>query len=459
MLLVDVKWHGLRDKMDWIDTSHTSAKSIHLQLHDELGFKLESVTMSSINPRDLGYRMPAEWEPHARTWMGWPERPDNWREDAKPAQAAFAAVIKAIAEFEPVMVCCNPLQMTAAETALLPHDNIEVIELSQDDAWFRDTGPTFVVRNMEPTSSSLFRTNNSDTGEPSKDADLSPSPRNNPNSEGSLKRNIAGIDWDFNAWGGSTGGLYPDWQRDKLVASRIISLVNPKNDKNNNNVGEVHLFRCPIVLEGGSIHVDGKGTCLTTEECLLNPNRNPSLTKQEIESWLGEMLGIKKVIWLPRGLYGDDDTNGHIDNFACFARNSVVLLAWTDDEADPQFEISVEALKILQNETDVEGNSLQVVKLPLPRPMYSTPEDVLSVQAVHGVKTRRQGVRLAGSYVNLYICNGGVVMPGLGDEESDAKALAVVKKVFPERKIVQVQTREVLLGGGNIHCITQQQPK
>jgi agmatine deiminase len=272
------------------------------------------------------------------------------------------------------------------------------------------------------------------------------------------ERNIAAVDWDFNAWGGSTGGLYPDWQRDKLVASRIVSLLQQDTNNTSNRKQKIPLFPCPMVLEGGSIHVDGKGTCLTTEECLLNPNRNPNLSKTEIETWLGRMLGIKKVIWLPRGLYGDDDTNGHIDNFACFAENSVVLLAWTDDETDVQYEISVEALKILENETDAEGNPLRVVKVPLPKPMYSTEDDVRSVEAVDGVKTRESGVRLAGSYVNFYICNGGVVMPGLGDEESDAKALAVVKKAFPERKVVQVQTREVLLGGGNIHCITQQQP-
>jgi len=306
----------------------------------------------------------------------------------------------------------------------------------------------FVVRNIDPSSPEALKV-----------ANLSLSSQKDPKSKDSLKRHIAGVDWDFNAWGGSTGGLYPGWKRDKLVASRIVSLIKKSNDKDNNRtIEEVPLFTCPIVLEGGSIHVDRKGTCLTTEECLLNPNRNPSLSKQEIESWLKNMLGIKKLIWLPRGLYGDDDTNGHVDNLACFAQTGVVLLVWTDDEADPQFEISVEALRILEHETDAEGNSLQIVKVPLPRPMYSTAEDVESVQAVNGVKIRQEGVRLAGSYVNFYICNGGVVMPGLGDVESDANALAVLEKVFPERKVVQVQTREVLLGGGNIHCVTQQQP-
>jgi agmatine deiminase len=306
----------------------------------------------------------------------------------------------------------------------------------------------FVVRDVDTSSNNLANLNNcsTETTAPKKEEE---------EEEASIKdTNIAAIDWDFNAWGGSSGGLYPDWQRDKLVASSIVSLLN----KDAEAEPPIPLFPCPIVLEGGSIHVDGKGTCLTTEECLLNPNRNPNLSKPEIETYLKNMLGIKKVIWLPRGLYEDDDTNGHIDNFACFAENNVVLLAWTDDEADPQHGISVEALKILETETDAEENALQVVKMPLPPPMYSTEEDVRSVEAVDGVKTREAGVRLAGSYVNFYICNGGVVMPGLGDEESDAKALAVVKRAFPERRVVQVQTREVLLGGGNIHCITQQQP-
>lgn len=257
---------------------------------------------------------------------------------------------------------------------------------------------------------------------------------------------VAGIDWDFNAWGGHTGGLYPTWARDKAVASNILSLVG------------LSRFECPIVLEGGSIHVDGEGTLLTTEECLLNPNRNPQLTKEEIEEYLSKMLGVKKFIWLPGGLHGDDDTDGHVDNFACFARPGVVLLAWTDDVMDPQRERSLEALDVLENTTDAQGRKLEVIKVPLPPQMFRSAEDVRTVAAVEGVTERLEGVKLAGSYVNFYICNGGVVMPGLGDEKADAAAKAVIEKAFPDRKVVQVPTREVLLGGGNIHCITQQQP-
>ena len=170
------------------------------------------------------------------------------------------------------------------------------------------------------------------------------------------------------------------------------------------------------------------------------------------------MLGIKKFIWLPWGLHGDDDTDGHIDNFACFARPGVVLLSWTDDVMDPQRERSLEALDVLESTTDAQGRKLEIIKVPMPPPMFRTAEDVKTVAAVEGVTERAEGMKLAGSYVNFYICNGGVVMPALGEVEADAAAKKVIEKTFPDRKVVQVPTREVLLGGGNIHCITQQQP-
>ena len=205
-------------------------------------------------PRHDGYFMPAEWAPHSQTWMIWPERPDNWRQQAVPAQAAFAAVAQAIAGFEPVTVGVSAAQYVSA-CAQLDHPGIRVVELSSNDAWVRDTGPTFVI-----------------------------------NGQGGLR----GVDWTFNAWGGELGGLYSDWALDDQVASKILSME-----------------RCPryrtegFVLEGGSIHVDGEGTLITTEECLLNPNRNPHLQREEIEFRLAEYLGISKVIWLPEGLFND----------------------------------------------------------------------------------------------------------------------------------------------------------
>lgn len=363
------------------------------------------------DPAAQGFRMPAEWERHARTWMGWPERPDNWRDSGRPAQRAYAEVAMAISQFEPVTVCANPGQLETARHAL-PGD-VAVACIPQDDAWFRDTGPTFIAR-----------------GAP-----------------GSASREVAGVDWQFNAWGGAAGGLYPCWERDQLVASAILQMVGAKR------------FPAGLVMEGGSIHVDGEGTLLTTEECLLNPNRNPALRREEIEGWLARMLGVQKFIWLPWGLYGDNDTDGHIDNFACFARPGVVLLAWTDDQADPQYERSAKALEILSTATDARGRPLQVVKLQLPPSLYTTAEEAAGVQESHGVQPRLAGERLAATYVNFYICNGGVVMPAFGGEaaEADARAKAVLEEVFPDRRVVQVPSREIVLGGGNIHCITQQE--
>lgn len=362
-------------------------------------------------PATLGYRFPAEWEPHAGTWMGWPQRPDNWRNHAVHVQRAFVAVATAIAQFEQVTVCANAEQVATARAAL--PGQVEVVCVAQDDSWFRDTGPTFVVKE-----------------------------------EGGGQRSVAGVDWQFNAWGGEEGGLYDSWDRDQAVAASILQMRRLRR------------FECPIVMEGGSIHVDGQGTLLTTEECLLNSNRNPQLSRAEIEGWLRSMLGVQTVIWLPRGLYADDDTNGHIDNFACFARPGVVLLAWTDDESDPQHSISLEALEVLSKAKDSQGRSLQVIKLPLPPPLHITKEEAAGVEVVPGSKARVAGDRLAGSYANFYLCNGGVVVPAFGGEaaEADERARQVLADVFPERRVVSVQSREILLGGGNIHCVTQQEP-
>jgi len=252
---------------------------------------------------------------------------------------------------------------------------------------------------------------------------------------------LVGIDWGFNGW----GDLFGIYEQDKLVARKICEAER------------LPCITADFILEGGSIHVDGEGTLLTTEECLLHPNRNPNLTKSEIEDRLKRLLGVSKVIWLPRGLFGDTDTNGHIDNFACFAKPGVVLLAWTDDESDPQFEISQEALQILNQERDAQGRQLQVIKLPCPPVLSRTQEEWESL-AEEGREHRHVGERLAASYVNFYIANGGIIMPAFGVPEADERAKAVLQETFPDREVVAVQTREVVLGGGNIHCITQQHP-
>ncbi|XP_043717190.1 agmatine deiminase isoform X2 [Telopea speciosissima] len=285
-------------------------------------------------PALLGYRMPPEWETHSHCWMGWPERPDNWRNNATHAQRVFVKVASAISRFEPVTVCASPAQWENARNQI-PKD-IRVVEMSINDAWFRDTGPTFVVCDHITHS-----------GDP--------------------VRKIAGIDWNFNCWGGPDDGCYADWSLDQLVARKILGIE------------KLPRFPQSIILEGGSIHVDGEGTCLTTEECLLNKNRNPTLTKEQIENELKMYLGVRKVIWLPQGLFGDDDTNGHIDNMCCFVKPGVVLLAWTDDESDPQYERSVEALSVLSKATDACGRAFEIIKLHIPGPLFMTEEEAAGV--------------------------------------------------------------------------------
>lgn len=375
-------------------------------------------------PQTDGFYMPAEWAPHAQTWMIWPERPDNWRLNGKPAQAAFTTVAQAIARFEAVTVGASAAALESARAQLNQSDNhrdnythIRVVEIATDDAWARDTGPTFVI-----------------------------------NHDGQVR----GVDWTFNAWGGLDGGLYAPWANDDQVAARILQIERCERYRTES-----------FILEGGSIHVDGEGTVITTEECLLNKNRNPQMSREAIEDKLREYLGIRKIIWLPNGLF-NDETNGHIDNFCCFIRPGEVLLAWTDDPQDPNFERCQAALQVLENvrdgwrdgprdENDVKDRKLIIHKMPIPGPLYASAAECAGVQTVAGTQPRDPGVRLAGSYINFLIVNGGIIAAKF-DDPKDAEAEAILKRVFPQHEVVMVPGREILLGGGNIHCITQQQP-
>jgi agmatine deiminase len=215
-------------------------------------------------------------------------------------------------------------------------------------------------------------------------------------------------------------------------------------------------YAAPIILEGGSIHSDGEGTVLTTEECLLNPNRNPDLTRAQIEAVLLDYLGAEKVIWLGRGTY-NDETDGHVDNLACFARPGVVILTWEGDAGDPQHEISNDALERLHGATDARGRELDVLLLPSPGPLLMTEEEAAGVEQVPGTQPRNAGDRMAGSYANFYLATDRVVYPLL-DERYDDAAGEILEESFPGREVVGVPAREILLGGGNIHCITQQVP-
>jgi agmatine deiminase len=354
-------------------------------------------------PRQDGFRMPAEWEPHVGCWMLWPERSDNWRSGAKPAQHAFAAVAAAIAQGEPVTVCASPAQYLIAREMLDP--SVRLVEMTSNDSWIRDCGPTFVVN---------------DAGQ------------------------VRGIDWKFNAWGGLAGGLYFPWDQDDLVGEKVIELE--RDDR----------YAPDFVLEGGSIDVDGQGTLLTTEECLLNPNRNPDKSRAEIEQSLRDYLNLEKILWLEKGVYLDE-TSGHTDNFCRFVAPGEVVLTWTEDRSDPQYAISAGALERLQKMTDARGRSLKVHKLIAPKPILITAEEAAGVDKVAGTLPRQAGNRLAASYVNFYIANEVIVMPRF-DDPADGPAQEALARLFPTRRIVTVPGREILLGGGNIHCITQQEP-
>ncbi len=334
-------------------------------------------------PVDRGFFMPAEWAPHERCWMAWPCRDALWGDGLEPARRAYAAVAQAIAAFEPVTMLANEKDLSAA--AALCGAAVEIRVMPLDDSWMRDFGPSFVI-----------------------------------DGQGGL----AGVDWQFNAW----GEKFHPYNQDAALAARLLDDLG------------IQSFSAPLVLEGGSIHVDGEGTLLTSEECLLAPNRNPDLDRREIEDLLRRYLGVKAFVWLGQGLE-DDDTDGHVDNIACFVRPGVVMTVACDDPTDANHQIMKDNLARLKKAKDVRGKALEVIELPLPR------------------ERRYLGTqRLALSYVNYYIANGGIVMPAFGDSQ-DVAAQSVLKQAFPDRRVVQVPVSDILVGGGGIHCITQQQPR
>ena len=354
-------------------------------------------------PKADGFHMPGEFEKHSGCWMVWPERADNWRLGAKPAQQAFVDVAEAIHVSDPVTMAVSSQQYANARARLC--DGIRVVEMSSNDSWMRDIGPSFLV-----------------------------------NKNGDLRA----VDWQFNSWGGLYNGLYSPWDLDDAVATKVAEIEAADR------------YRAPLVLEGGSIHCDGEGTVITTEECLLSPGRNPAMNKQQIEQALEEYLGIDKVIWVPRGVHMDE-TTGHVDNVLHYCAPGVVALSWTDDAKDPQYERSVEALEYLEAATDAKGRALRVIKIHQPGPLFMEPFEAETVDIAEDASCRKAGDRLAGSYCNFYIGNSRIVYPLL-DERYDAQAEAQLGEIFPEHEIVGVPGREILLGGGNIHCITQQVP-
>ncbi|MEZ0093824.1 agmatine/peptidylarginine deiminase [Streptacidiphilus sp. EB129] len=330
----------------------------------------------------MSFRMPAEWTEHEGCLMAWPTRPDLWGGVFAEVKREYAAVARAIAGFEPVTMVARPGARDEARE--LCGDGVEVVELPIDDSWFRDSGPIVVL-----------------------------------GADGER----AGVDFRFNAWGGKHHPFDAD---DRISGLLLERLGLPR-------IGS------PMILEGGAITVDGEGTLITTEQCLLHPNRNPGMTREQIEGELMARLGVTKVIWLPYGGLEDTETDGHVDGVCAFVGPGRVLVSLPDDPEHPDFERMRANRAVLEAATDAQGRPLEILDLP------------------QTVFTEVDGVETEVGYLNFYVANGGVVVP-VADLPEDEAALAVIADAFPGRKVVGVRTRVVAYGGGGVHCITQQIP-
>ncbi len=346
-----------------------------------------NATKKTKTPSELGYRMPAEWEKHDAIWLSWPHDPVTFPDRVGKVEGTYAQIIDAIHESENVNLFVKDGTMKARAADILNKKNIDLTKIAfhihkYADVWFRDYGPVFLTN----------------------------------------KKNLAMVHWIFNAW----GGKYEELAKD----TKIPEIMNEKM--------KITRFTPGIVLEGGSIDVNGKGTLLTTGQCLLNKNRNPSLSKEQIEAYLKDYLGVTCIIWLKDGIMGDD-TDGHIDDIARFVDPATVLCAYEEDEDDENHAPLKENYELLLNATDQSGNKLEAIKLPMPG------------------RVGGPAGRLPASYANFYIGNKAVLVPVFG-HENDKKALAIIQKAFPGRKAVGINCADLLHGLGTIHCISQQQP-
>lgn len=333
--------------------------------------------------------MPPEWSQHHATWVSWPHNRETWPGVLRQAEEAMAEIVIALAPHE--IVCINvqdELQARRVESHLadrVPDNRVRLFRIPTDDAWIRDYGAIIVGDPVAPAGA-------------------------------------AAVDFEFNAW----GGKYPPYDQDRDVAARMADELG------------VPLIACPIVLEGGSVDVDGEGLALVTEQCLLHPNRNAALGRSDIETCLSDMLGADECVWLGKGLDGDD-TDGHIDNLARFVGPRTVVAVVTSNREDPDYPALLDNRRRLDEFRDQRGRSLDVRELPLPDPVL------------------REGSRLPASYANFYIANGVVLMPafGLG---TDAVAAGILADCLPSHRIVPIDCRALIVGFGALHCLTQQIP-
>jgi len=335
------------------------------------------------SPFDDGFSMPAEWAPHARCWMAWPSRSETWGEHLDGARDVIAELANTIAQFEPVTMIAKPKNV--AEVSLLTGQGVNQISLTHDDCWIRDMGPSFVT---------------------------------------DAKSLVAGVNWQWNAW----GHRYQDHDRDAEVATALLAQLKMRQ------------YSGDLILEGGAVDADGEGTLITSEAVLLNANRNPNLSREQVEEILIATLGVRQVIWLGEGLQ-DDLTGGQVANLARFVRPGVIAALTSSDSADPNQRVLLDNLQRLRNLRDAMGRELEIVEIEQPRPQFDT-----------------EGRRLALSYVNFYMANDAIVMPAFDDGPQDKRAFDIMTRLFPKREVLQFPAVDLAYGGGGIHSICLPQP-
>lgn len=360
-------------------------------------------------PKNLGFHMPAEWEKHSAIWLAWPYDDTTFPGRVEKAENVFVKMIKALYETEKVELLVLNEAMLARASALLKANGVDAAKINfhvvdYADVWTRDYGPTFIINKKT--------------------------------------KECVPIKWQYNAYGKADDPYFGMIIKDNEVFLNLKKTISEK------------MFDPQIVMEGGSIEVNGCGTLITTEQCLLNPNRNPSLTKNEIEKYLSDYLGVNKIIWLKQGLV-NDHTDGHIDDIARFIAPNKILVAYEEDEKDENFKILDDNYQVLKNAVDQNGKPFEVVKLPMPHMYYDAGHSLHSTGPVG--EGGEEAEKAIGSYCNFYIGNQAVLVP-IYNDVNDNKALQIIQSCFPDREVIGIDCSDIIYGGGAIHCMTQQQP-
>lgn len=338
--------------------------------------------------------MKSDFDIHSGTWLLYPTRRDVWRKNAQPIAETVVRLAETIGKYEPTFLGVLPTVDQKSISSKL--GNSCVVQMLYNDIWVRDTGAI-------PCKYDLVK-------------------------------------FGFNAWGGSDG-LYCDWSLDSSVPEQMCKIL------------QKNLRSCPLVIEGGNLVTDGKGTIITIKRTLCNKNRNPNVDSLEASNQLKEALGIEKVVLIDDGLVFDE-TGGHIDNLCAFANSKTILLAWTEDKNSPQYDVVRRALTTLEIATNAYGEHFDIIKIPLPEPFQRTEDDCVGIELCYGSKERCLGEWIQPSYINFVFANGAVIVPVFGTSTDD-EALNIFKKVFYDREVIPFSAREVTLGGGGLHCITK----